>query len=274
MPGSAVEPLVHVRGKVALVSGAASGIGAACAQVLAAHGARVVLGDVAVEPARAVAAAITATGGIAEALSLDVTREADWERAVAATVDRHGGLAVLVNNAGIAFVRPLLETTLADWRRVQAVNLEGVFLGTRAAVAAMRPGGSAGRGGSIINLSSVGGLIGASGLSAYCATKGGVRVFTKSVAVECGEAGWGIRVNSVHPGNTDTPMLRGEFAEMVEKGLAPDLEAARRHYLDMQVLPDIGQPGDVAAAVLYLASDAARFVTGAEFVIDGGLTAR
>jgi NAD(P)-dependent dehydrogenase (short-subunit alcohol dehydrogenase family) len=120
----------------------------------------------------------------------------------------------------------------------------------------------------------VGGLIGASGLSAYCATKGGVRVFTKSVAVECGEAGWGIRVNSVHPGNTDTPMLRGEFAEMVEKGLAPDLEAARRHYLDMQVLPDIGQPGDVAAAVLYLASDAARFVTGAEFVIDGGLTAR
>jgi NAD(P)-dependent dehydrogenase (short-subunit alcohol dehydrogenase family) len=269
-----LESIVHVKGKVALVTGGAMGIGAACATTLAAHGARVVVADIAGREARVVVDGIIRGGGIAESMTLDVTREADWRQVIDATLARHGGLDVLVNNAGIAVVHTLLETSLEEWRRVHAVNLDGVFLGTKHAVEAMRPGGKAGRGGSIINLSSVGGLIGAEGLSAYCSTKGGVRLFTKSVAIECGRAGYGIRVNSVHPGNTDTPMFRRELQDMLDKGMAGSLEEAMQYYMDMQVLPEIGQPRDVAAMVLFLASDASRFVTGAEFVVDGGLTAR
>lgn len=269
-----MEPLVHVRGKVAIVTGAAKGIGAACAQVLARHGARVLVADVDEAAGRAVAAGIAGEGGTAEFVALDVTREDDWARAVDAATGRHGGLDVLVNNAGIAIVRTLLETTLADWRRVHAVNLEGVFLGTRCAVDAMRPGGRAGRGGSIVNISSVGGFIGAEGLSAYCSTKGAVRIFTKAVAIECGRAGYGVRVNSVHPGNTDTPMFRQELEDMKAKGAVASVDEAMKFYMDMQVLPQIGQPADVAAMVLFLASDAARFCTGGEYLVDGGLTAQ
>lgn len=269
-----MEAIVHVRGKVALVTGGAMGIGAACARTLAGHGARVIVADIAEAEARAVAAAIVRDGGSAESMVLDVTQEADWRRVIDAAIDRHGGLDVLVNNAGIAVVRTLLETSLEDWRRVHAVNLDGVFLGTKHAVDVMRPGGRSGRGGSIINLSSVGGLIGAEGLSAYCSTKGGVRLFTKSVAIEAGKAGYGIRVNSVHPGNTDTPMFRKELKDMLETGMAGSEAEALQYYMNMQALPEIGQPRDIAAMVLFLASDASRFVTGAEFVVDGGLTAR
>lgn len=269
-----MEPVVHVRGKVALVSGAAQGIGAACARMLAAQGARLLVADIDLAGARAVADDIAREGGIAEAVALDVAREADWRAAVAAAIDHHGGLDVLVNNAGIALVQALADTSLEQWRQVHAVNLDGVFLGTREAVTAMRPGGRAGRGGSIVNISSVGGLIGSERLTAYCSTKGGVRLFSKSVAIECGRAGYGIRVNSVHPGNTDTPMFHRELQDMLDKGMAANLEEARKFFMDMQVLPMIGQPGDVAAMVLFLASDAARFITGAEFVVDGGLTAQ
>jgi NAD(P)-dependent dehydrogenase (short-subunit alcohol dehydrogenase family) len=269
-----VQSIVHVQGKVALVTGAAKGIGAACVRTLAAHGATVIVADVAEADGRAVVTDVLKTGGRAEFMALDVTREQQWQSAIAATVSRHSGLDVLVNNAGIALVKTVLETSLEDWRRVHAVNLDGVFLGTKYAVEAMRPGGSSGRGGSIINLSSVGGMIGAEGLSAYCSTKGGVRLFTKSVAIECGRARYGIRVNSVHPGNTDTPMFRKELQDMKDKGVVASVEEAMKFYMDMQVLPEIGQPEDVAAVVLFLASDASRFVTGAEFVVDGGLTAQ
>jgi len=270
-----MEPIVHVKGKVALITGGATGIGKACARTLAGHGARVIVADIAEREARAVADAIVRDGGSAEGAALDVTHEADWRRVIDAIVARHGGLDVLVNNAGIAIVKTLLETSLDDWRRMHAVNLEGVFLGTKYAVDVMRPGGRAhGRGGSIINMSSVGGIIGAEGLSAYCSTKGGVRLFTKSVAIECGRAGYGIRVNSVHPGNTDTPMFRKELDDMVAKGMVRNREDALQFYMDMQVLPRIGQPEDVAAMVLFLASDASQFVTGAEFVVDAGLTAQ
>ncbi len=270
----AMDPAVHVRGKVALVSGAAKGIGAACATLLAEQGAAVLVADVDAVAGQGVADGIAAAGGRAAFLPLDVTREADWQRGIDMALTRFGGLDVLVNNAGIAIVRTLLETTLEDWRRVHAVNVEGVFLGTRCAVEAMRPGGRAGRGGSIVNLSSVGGMIGAEGLSAYCSTKGAVRLFTKAVAIECGRARWGIRVNSVHPGNTDTPMFRQELEDMRAKGAVASVEEALKFYMNMQVLPEIGQPRDIAAMVLFLASDAARFVTGAEFVVDGGLTAQ
>lgn len=269
-----MESLIHVRGKVALVTGAAKGIGAACAATLARHGASVVVADIDEQGGRAVAGAIVSEGGIAAFMQLDVTDEAQWQSTVKTVVDRYGGLDVLVNNAGIAVVHTLLETSLAEWRRVHAVNLDSVFIGTRCAVELMRPGGRSGRGGSIINLSSVGGLIGAEGLTSYCSAKGGVRLFTKAVAVECGRAGYGIRVNSVHPGNTDTPMFRQELEDMRSKGAVASTEEALKFYMDMQVLPEIGQPQDIAAMVLFLASDAARFITGAEFVVDGGLTAQ
>jgi NAD(P)-dependent dehydrogenase (short-subunit alcohol dehydrogenase family) len=269
-----VEPLIHVRGKVALVTGAAKGIGAACATTLAGHGASVIVTDIDEHEGRAVAAAIVKEGGNATFMALDVTSEAQWRQTVDKVVDRYGGLDVLINNAGIAVVHSLLETSLDEWRRVHAVNLDSVFLGTRTAVEVMRPGGRSGRGGSIINMSSVGGLIGAEGLTSYCSAKGGVRLFSKSVAVECGRAGYGIRVNSIHPGNTDTPMFRQELEDMHRKGAVASSEAAMQFYMDMQVLPEIGQPEDIAAMALFLASDAARFITGAEFVVDGGLTAQ
>jgi len=265
---------IHVTGKVALVTGAAMGIGAACASTLARHGASVIVTDIAEREAMAVVADIIENGGRAEFMALDVTEETQWRKTIGSVVERHGGLDVLVNNAGIAVVHSLLEISLEEWRRVHAVNLDSVFLGTRCAVEVMRPGGSSGRGGSIINLSSVGGLIGAAELSSYCSAKGGVRLFSKSVAVECGRAGYGIRVNSVHPGNTNTPMFQQELVDMRDKGTVSSIEEAMQFYMDMQVLPEIGQPADIAAMVLFLASDAARFITGAEFVVDGGLTAQ
>ena len=269
-----MDSLIHVRNKVALVTGAAKGIGAACAATLARHGASVIVADIDEQAGRAVVDAIIGEGGAAAFMLLDVTDETQWQGTVNTVVDRYGGLDVLVNNAGIAVVHTLLETSLEEWRRVHAVNLDSVFMGSKCAVEVMRPGGRSGRGGSIINLSSVGGLIGAEGLSSYCSAKGGVRLFSKSVAVECGRAGYGIRVNSVHPGNTDTPMFRQELEDMRRKGAVASTEEALKFYMDMQVLPEIGQPQDIAAMVLFLASDAARFITGAEFVVDGGLTAQ
>ncbi len=268
------QPAIHVQGKVALVTGAAKGIGAACAAVLAEHGAAVAVADIDADAANQVVADIVAAGGKAEFVPLDVTDEAQWRAAIGGVIDRHGGLDVLVNNAGVAIVKTLLETTLDDWRRVHAVNLESVFIGTREAVDVMRPGGRGGRGGAIINLSSVGGIIGAEELTAYCSTKGAVRLFSKSVAVECGRKAYGVRVNTVHPGNTLTPMFEQELVDMRDKGMVGSIDEAMQFYMDMQVLPEIGQPRDIAAMILFLASDAARFVTGAEFVIDGGLTAQ
>jgi NAD(P)-dependent dehydrogenase (short-subunit alcohol dehydrogenase family) len=269
-----MQPSIHVTGKVALITGAAKGIGAACASTLAGNGATVIVTDILEQEAGEVADNIVDSGGRAECMGLDVTDEANWKQVINAVVDRHSGLDILVNNAGIAVVHSLLETSLEEWRRVHTVNLDSVFLGTKYAVDVMRPGGMSGRGGSIINLSSVGGLIGAEGLTSYCSTKGAVRLFSKSVAVECGRAGYGIRVNSVHPGNTDTPMFQQELRDMQSKGMVGSIEEAMQYYMDMQVLPDIGQPQDIAAMVLFLASDAARFITGAEFVVDGGLTAQ
>ncbi|MFQ5609151.1 MAG: SDR family NAD(P)-dependent oxidoreductase [Woeseiaceae bacterium] len=265
---------INVAGKVALVTGAAKGIGAACASTLARGGAVLVVADIDESAGNTVADGIRTQGGTAEFARLDVTNEAQWNSVIGSIVDRHGGLDVLVNNAGIAIVKTLLETTLEEWRRVHAINLDSVFLGTRQAVDVMRPGGASGRGGSIVNLSSVGGIIGAEELTAYCSTTGAVRLFSKAVAVECGRKGYGIRVNSVHPGNTDTPMFRQELQDMQDKGMVASVDEAMQFYMDMQVLPEIGQPRDIAAMVLFLASDAARFVTGAEFVVDGGLTAQ
>jgi 3(or 17)beta-hydroxysteroid dehydrogenase len=255
-----------VEGKSALVTGAASGIGRATATLLAREGAKVMIADVNEAGGRETAARITSAGGTAVFQRLDVTSEGEWQAAVDAAVARFGQLDILVNNAGMETIKLIPETSLADWRKLMSVNLDGVFLGVKTAVAAMRQSG----GGSIVNISSVAGINGYARQSAYCASKGGVRLLTKSAAVECGEQGWNIRVNSVHPGVIDTPM-----AQMMLQGVDPEVAAKRWERLKaLHPIGRVGEPGDIAAAVLYLASDAAKFVTGSELVVDGGMTAR
>jgi NAD(P)-dependent dehydrogenase (short-subunit alcohol dehydrogenase family) len=188
----------------------------------------------------------------------DVTSETAWERTIETALQSHGRLDVLVNNAGVALVRAVTDTTLEEWRSLQAVNLDAVFLGTKHAVRAMRLHGE---GGSIVNVSSASGLVGAPLSSAYCASKGGVRLFTKAVALEC--AAEGIRVNSLHPGAVRTPIW-------AKVGLSLEDEAA---LAGASPLRRMAEPEEIADAVVYLASDASRFVTGSELVIDGGYTA-
>jgi NAD(P)-dependent dehydrogenase (short-subunit alcohol dehydrogenase family) len=255
----------RVDGKVALVTGGASGIGRGCAERLAAEGAVVVVTDVQDPKGAEVVEGIAKTGGRADYLRHDVTDEQAWVEVVAKVKAAHGRLDILVNNAGIGLGGSILEMTLADWRRQTAVNLDGVFLGVKHAIPLMREGG----GGSIINMSSVAGLKGAPTLAGYCATKGGVRLFTKAVALECAAARDGVRVNSVHPGIIETPI----WLTVAPTGTnaPPDLDAASQIAVPLGVK---GYPEDIANGVLWLASDESRYVTGAELVIDGGLTVR
>jgi 3alpha(or 20beta)-hydroxysteroid dehydrogenase len=272
----AADPLASFRldGKVALVTGGARGIGAACARALGAAGAAVLVTDVLDDLGRATAGALERDGIRARFAVHDVRSEDSWRATMALAVDGLGGLDVLVNNAGVEVLRPIVDTSLEDWRRVQAVNVEGVFLGCKHAIGAMRPGGASGRGGSIINLSSIAGLIGSPGLAAYCASKGAVRLLTKAVAVECGRFGYRVRVNSVHPGLIQTAMLDHMVRETVEIGLVASEEESRNMAFAQQPLHDLhAVPQDIANLVLFLASDAARYVTGAEYVADGGFTA-
>src|ERR671930_1240943 len=243
--------------KVALISGGARGQGAAEAKLFAREGAHVVFGDVRDEEGRQVEAEIRTAGGDATYVHLNVTSEADWRAAVDTAERRYGQLHVLVNNAGILIRKNIEETTEDDWDRIMAVNVKGVFLGTKYAIPAMRRAG----GGAIINISSTAGIAPAPGTSAaYAATKGGVRIFSKATAVQ--HAKDGIRCNSVHPGPVDTDMLREA---------AGGLEQAYRRRVP---LGRFGTVEDIAYGVLYLASDEASFVTGSELVIDGGSTAQ
>jgi NAD(P)-dependent dehydrogenase (short-subunit alcohol dehydrogenase family) len=256
----------RVAGKIAIVTGGASGIGRSCAGLLADEGAIVVITDVQQSLGEKAAADITARGGNAEFLLHDVTDEAAWESVIEHTVANHGGLHVLINNAGIGIGGSIVDMTLADWQRQQAINLDGVFLGVKHAIPAMRDSGN----GSIINMSSVAGLKGSPNLAAYNATKGGVRLFTKGVALECAQSRWPIRVNSVHPGIIDTPIWTKVNPEMLEGGNAIDVEAMA----EMGVpTGQLGQPRDIANGVLFLASDESSYMTGTELVIDGGLSA-
>jgi 3(or 17)beta-hydroxysteroid dehydrogenase len=242
-----------VQGATALVTGGASGIGRATAARLADAGFRVVVTDV--DPAGQQVVAAIASAVFVEH---DVTEESSWERVIETVLDTHGRLDVLVNNAGISYVRAVTDTTLADWRALMAVNLDGVFLGTKHGVLAMRQHGD---GGSIVNVSSASGLIGSPFSSAYCASKGAVRLFTKAVALEC--AAEAIRVNSVHPGAVRTPIWS-------KVGVSPELEVVIGA---ASPLGRMAEPEEIADAILYLASDASRYVTGSELVIDGGFTA-
>jgi len=254
----------RVEGKVALVTGGGLGLGRACAMMLAREGAKVIVTDVKEQEGRAVADEIVEAGGEAMFIRQDVSSEADWDAAMAATIRRFGRLEILVNNAGVALGGDVENTTLEQWRALMAVNLDGVFLGTQRAVAAMKQTG----GGSIINLSSIEGLIGDPNLAAYNASKGGVRIFSKSAALHCAKAGYKIRVNSVHPGYIWTPMVENYLAGQA------DPEAAKAFLTGLHPIGHLGEPDDIAYGVLYLASDESKFVTGAELVIDGGYTAQ
>jgi len=259
----------RVEGKVALITGGASGIGRGCAEKLAAEGAIAVVTDLQDEKGAETVAAIEKAGGKAWYLHHDVTDEAAWESVVGQIRDRHGRLDILVNNAGIGIGGSIIEMKLEDWRRQTAVNLDGVFLGTKHSIPLMRASGD---GGSIINISSVAGLKGSAGLAGYCATKGGVRLFTKAVAMECANAKDGIRVNSVHPGLIETPiwLTVGQAVNPLANA-PPDLDAMSALAVPLGVK---GWPEDIANGVLWLAGDESRYVTGQELVIDGGLTVR
>jgi NAD(P)-dependent dehydrogenase (short-subunit alcohol dehydrogenase family) len=258
----------QVEGKVALITGGASGIGAACAETLAREGAKVVLTDLDGARGEALAAKLRSAGREARFLHQDVTDEGRWAEVVAETERLFGGLHVLVANAGIAVMAAVFDMTLADWRRQTAVNLDGVFLSVKHAVPAMR---RAGRGGSVVLMSSVAGLRGSAGLAGYSATKGAVRLFAKSVALECAGERDGIRVNSVHPGIIETAIWGKMPAGLPDGRNAPlDPQAIAAQGVP---LGEPGQASDVADGVLFLASDASRHMTGSELVIDGGMTA-
>jgi NAD(P)-dependent dehydrogenase (short-subunit alcohol dehydrogenase family) len=250
---------MRLQGKVALISGGARGMGAVEARLFASEGAKVTIGDVLEDEGRKLEAEINATVGEVLFVRLDVTREADWQQAVAATVGRFGKLDVLVNNAGISGRGRVEDTPLEEWSRVMEVNATGVFLGSKLAIPAMRRSG----GGSIINISSQLGLVGTDHSSPqYQASKGAVRLLTKATAVQYAKEG--IRANSVHPGPIVTPMTEAARAD------------PERYKLMLSRIPlgCYGQPEDVAYGVLYLASDESRWVTGSELVIDGGWTAQ
>jgi NAD(P)-dependent dehydrogenase (short-subunit alcohol dehydrogenase family) len=257
---------MRIDGKVAIVTGAASGIGAACAETLARAGAKVVATDIDRAGGESLARRIVEVGGEALFLDQDVTEEARWPQIMAAADGQFGRLDIMVANAGIGLMVPLEEMTLADWRRQQAINLDGVFLAVKHAISAMRRAG----GGAIVLMSSVAGLRGAAGLAGYCATKGGVRLLAKAVALEVASAN--IRVNSVHPGIIDTPIW-GKITPSAggERRNAP-IDPHERARLAVP-LGSAGRAQDIADGVLYLASDAARYVTGSELVIDGGIMA-
>ena len=250
---------MRLKDKVALISGAARGMGAVEAKLFAQEGASVVIGDILEDEGRQVAAGINAEGGSARFINLDVTSESDWQAAVDLAVSEFGKLNVLVNNAGIGGTHFLGDMSKKAWDAIMDVNSTGVYLGTVAAIPAMRNAG----GGSIINISSQLGIVGAdTGHPAYQASKGSVRIFTKSIAIH--HAQDNIRCNSVHPGPIETPMTQN----------MKDNKEFGAKMLSKIPMGRVGQPEEVAYGVLYLASDEASYVTGSELVIDGGWVAQ
>jgi NAD(P)-dependent dehydrogenase (short-subunit alcohol dehydrogenase family) len=262
-----------MEGKVALVTGSAGGIGAACARELAAAGAALMLTDIDEARCQLVSDALNAEGGKTLCAHHDVTDEAAWQNVIATTLSGLGGLDALVNNAGMYTGGTLISNTLEQLRKVQQVNVDSIFLGMKYAAEAMKPEGAAGRGGSIINLSSVAGLIGVPGHTAYGSTKGAVRLYTKHAAVEFARLGYDIRVNSIHPGLIETDMGQLVFEDFVEIGMAENLEEAQETAVGMIPMARLGTAEEVAKMTRFLASDDASYVTGAEFVVDGGMTA-
>jgi NAD(P)-dependent dehydrogenase (short-subunit alcohol dehydrogenase family) len=253
-------------GRIALVTGGARGIGAATAKMLAAAGASVVVSDM-----NDGTQAASAIGGAF--VRHDVTSEEDWIGAINFAREQFGGLDILVNNAGVFWMRPIVQTSLEDFRKMQQVNVEGVFLGLKHAIPAIAERAHQwDGGGAIVNLSSVAGLVGAPLTLAYNASKGAVRLMTKAAALEFAQAGLKVRVNSVHPGIIDTPMM-AEAAQGIEQATGEGGNTIRTRFADRHPLRRMGRDTDIANAIVFLASDRAAFMTGSELVVDGGMTA-
>ncbi|MBX3705660.1 MAG: SDR family oxidoreductase [Pseudomonadales bacterium] len=268
----------RVQGRIALITGASSGIGRGAAITLAAEGATVVVTDIDAAGLAETVDLVRRGGGTAVSHAHDVTSEARWHEIVAAIRAEQGALHILVNNAGIGIGGSIFEMSHADWSRQQAINVDGVFFGVKHAIPLIAASG----GGSVINISSVAGLRGAPGLAGYCATKGAVRLFTKAVALECAAANMNVRVNSVHPGIIDTAIwqkipqeatgaMRSQTLAIPEGANAIDPNALAAAGVPVGYA---GLPADIAAGILFLASDESRYVNGSELVIDGAMTAR
>jgi len=254
----------RVANKVAIVTGAAMGIGKACAELLACEGAAVALTDRETAAGRELNDTLLKKGRRSIFVEHDVSREDQWRRVIEEVLKAFGRIDILVNNAGVGWFGDVEHTTLDDWHSLLRVNLDGVFLGIKHAIPAMRAAG----GGSIINISSIEGLIGDPQLAAYDASKGAVRLLTKSAALYCARERTNIRVNSVHPGYILTPMVEHAIAS------SPNPDTARHALEALHPVGHLGQPMDIAYGVLYLASDESSFATGSELVIDGGYTAQ
>ena len=249
-----------LEGSVALVTGASGGIGSAVVDAMRAAGADVIATD------------LRPSGGM---IAHDVTSEADWARIAEEIRSRSGRLDCLINNAGISVVADIETQPLAEWRKVQAVNVESIFIGLQKMLPLLREGAKTREGGaSVVNLSSVGGLRGAAFNAAYCASKAAVALLTKSAAIEFGALKYGIRVNSVHPGAIDTTMMESIMRRYVELGTASSPEVAQTGVNSMHPLGRMGRPEEIAGGVVFLCSSAASFMTGSELVIDGGYTCR
>ncbi|MFI5799936.1 SDR family NAD(P)-dependent oxidoreductase [Streptomyces sp. NPDC051677] len=258
-------------GRKALVTGGARGLGAGMAEALARAGAAVAIGDIQEETGKATADSLRASGATAGFVHLDVTEDASWESAISQTIDELGGLDIVVNNAGIEISGLVVDLDPADVRRMLEVNVLGTALGIKHAFRAMRPGGPAGGGGAVVNISSVAATIAFPGISGYSATKSAVDRLTRVAALESGKLGYGVRVNCVYPGLVPTEMGARLASDMETLGLFPSAEAAVGEVIGQTPLGRLGEVADMADAVVFLASDGARFITGAGLPVDGGM---
>lgn len=258
----------NLDGKIAVITGAGMGIGQGCAETLAEAGATVIITDINEKAGQNVAEIIRKNGGKADFIRQDVTSEPGWEKLLSHVVETYGGLDVLVNNAGIFDSRLIVDTTLEQWQKIINVNLESVFLGVREAIKTMQAGGAAGKGGSIVNISSSAALKPSASHGAYSAAKGGVHMLTKVAALET--ASLGIRVNSVHPAVVDTPMAGGAMKMWADTLADGDVPATEKMVDEWHPMGRLATTKEVGAAVLFLASDASSFSTGIEIKVDGG----
>ncbi len=261
----------ELHGRKALVTGGARGLGAGMAEALARAGAAIAIADIREDLGKAKADAFTQSGATARFVPLDVTNEASWEVAIARTIDELGGLDIVVNNAGIEISELVIDLNPQSILRMLEVNVLGTALGIKHAFRAMRPNGKAGKGGVVINVSSVAATIAFPGIAGYSATKSAVDRLTKVAAMESGKLGYGVRVNCIYPGLVPTEMGNQLAVDMATLGLFPSPEAAAGAVIGLTPLGRLGEVSDMADAVVFLASDAARFITGIGLPVDGGM---